>query len=422
MIESLHSLSHLVQQGCTDWKQFGEVNATYHEGLVLFNYTALAQFQNRWNWFETHSRGLILDAESGEVVALPFPKFFNWGERGRTSSGPIVEATEKMDGSLGILYRHQGKLKIATRGSFTSEQALWATERLQYMDLAGLPHSFTMLFEIIYPENRIVVDYKGRQGLFLLGIRNRFTGEDYPLRVVHDFAAAYGIQVPLWYDFTSVEDVLRAAAKLTANEEGWVLRFADGQRFKIKGEAYRLAHRIMTQVTFSRVLQSVQAGQFDAMIEGVPDEFLSQIRQWKAYIDTTVRNVQLECQTRLRFAPSGSQKEFALWVQQENAKRLHAYVYALKAGKDITPLIYKHAFNDIQDAPILRVILMAHIISGNENVWYINTANANYGPYLSFEAAKAVFDTLPETLWPSLMLATKEVGTGVAFMTKRPDW
>jgi len=68
-------LGELVRGGERDWRQYGEVNATYWEGLILFNYSFRAEIENRWNWFERVSRGLILNAENGALVARPFKKF-----------------------------------------------------------------------------------------------------------------------------------------------------------------------------------------------------------------------------------------------------------------------------------------------------------------------------------------------------------
>jgi RNA ligase len=71
-----------------------------------------------------------------------------------------------MDGSLGILYKVDGKPYLATRGSFVSDQAVAGTAMLheRYGDYE-FEDGFTYLFEIIYPENRIVIDYKGMSDL-----------------------------------------------------------------------------------------------------------------------------------------------------------------------------------------------------------------------------------------------------------------
>jgi len=122
MINMIEDLQNLMLAGETNWKQYGRVYAKTCDDLTLFNYSPEVQYAGDWNPFELMSRGLIL-SRSGEVVARPFDKFFNYGEGGQFPTHPLVSVTEKMDGSLGILYRHDGLHKIATRGSFDSDQA-----------------------------------------------------------------------------------------------------------------------------------------------------------------------------------------------------------------------------------------------------------------------------------------------------------
>jgi RNA ligase len=114
--------------------------------LLLFNYTARATYENTWNAVEVVSRGLIVHWPSAQLAALPFPKFFNVGQRSETAldalgahSGP-VEVTSKLDGSLGILFRRPDGFAIATRGAFASPQALWAIQHIRaHYDLSALP-------------------------------------------------------------------------------------------------------------------------------------------------------------------------------------------------------------------------------------------------------------------------------------------
>ncbi len=151
MIESIVDLQNLVRSGETDWEKYGEVNVIEKDGLLLFNYTNAAQYAARWNAYEQMCRGLILNRETGEVVARAFDRMFNWLEGGRVSRGHIVTVTEKVDGSLGILYRVGNEFRIATRGSFDGAQATWATEFLRKnYDLRDLPPEYTLIFEIIY--------------------------------------------------------------------------------------------------------------------------------------------------------------------------------------------------------------------------------------------------------------------------------
>ena len=98
-IESIADIQSLVVSGFTDWKQYGEVSGDRRDDLLIFNYTNKAQFDNRWNYFERASRGLIINRVTGEIVARGFDKFFNWGQ-GAGTTAPILTVTEKWDGSL----------------------------------------------------------------------------------------------------------------------------------------------------------------------------------------------------------------------------------------------------------------------------------------------------------------------------------
>ena len=118
------------------------------------------------------ARGLVLrrDATGAtEVVAMPWPKFFNLGEDGltlkelaaRTEGGGHVEVTSKMDGSLGLVFHVEGGWRVCTKGSFTSEQGRWATSWLsEHVDVSALAVGTTYLVEIIYSDNRIVIPCK----------------------------------------------------------------------------------------------------------------------------------------------------------------------------------------------------------------------------------------------------------------------
>ena len=205
-ITSIADIQNRVRDKYTDWSNHGYVTVNEHDGLLIFNYNAMAQYEGAWNFFELVSRGLVIDAKTGEIIARGFDKFFNWFEGGRVATGNIVSITEKVDGSLGILYRHHSQYRITTRGSLTSSQGIWATQFLNAnYDLSGLDEQYTLLFEIIYPDNRIVVDYGDREDLVLLAVRNRHTGDYLPFFPnVYELGNHYGFSLPNVYTFNDV--------------------------------------------------------------------------------------------------------------------------------------------------------------------------------------------------------------------------
>lgn len=144
--------------------------------LKIYNYSKKAQIEQRWNDATRKCRGLIVQRTPWgvEILAKPWLKFFNCGEHpeGTFNLDMPVWAVDKIDGSLGIAYPGPQGWAIATRGSFTSEQAIEGTKMLrERIDEGFLPvGGVTYLFEIVYPENRIVLDYAGKRELVLLGV------------------------------------------------------------------------------------------------------------------------------------------------------------------------------------------------------------------------------------------------------------
>lgn len=76
-----------------------------YPSLVILNYTAACQYNKAWDAVTTQCRGLILDTQREQIVANPFPKFYNWGDP-MVGEIPLEEPviTEKLDGSCGDLY------------------------------------------------------------------------------------------------------------------------------------------------------------------------------------------------------------------------------------------------------------------------------------------------------------------------------
>lgn len=256
--------------------------------LFILNYTEKAAYDRVWNNVTLNCRGLIVDAFNW-IVARPFPKFFNYGQ----PDCPVINldeqvvVTDKLDGSLGILYRNPdtGKYAIATRGSFESEQAIHATELLNTKYASFVPpRGITMLFEIIYPENRIVCDYGDMDDLVLLGSVDIASGDnwdacdmdwDWPGPIAESFA------------YATMREALAAPPR--AGKEGFVVHLTISDvRVKIKQEDYIALHRIVTGLNARSVWEAMLTDSVDELIEKIPDEFHEFIRGVESDISTEV--------------------------------------------------------------------------------------------------------------------------------------
>lgn len=250
--------------------------------LRILNYTASAQFDNMWNEVTETCRGLIYNWNTGEVVARPFRKFFNYGQSGAAdlSLDTEVLVMDKLDGSLGILYQTPDKkFAIATRGSFASDQAVHATKVLNEKYSVWLEENFaalqivTPMFEIIYPENRIVCDYREMDDLVLLGAEHLSSkGGTWDSDQAAYFFDWKG-PVAKIFDYDTFGEVL--AAKPRKGAEGFVV-FAPktGQRVKIKQADYIDLHRIITGLNARSVWSIIKdAGSISSLLRDLPDEF-----------------------------------------------------------------------------------------------------------------------------------------------------
>jgi len=344
MVNSIGDIQDLVISGFCEWDKLGAVVTREKDSFIIFNYTAAASYENRWNYFEMISRGLIINKVTGEIVGRGYDKFFNWMEGERYTDAKIVSITEKMDGSLGILYRDDG-YKIATRGSLESDQAQWATKFLNSNYSFSVPHEWSLLFEIIYPDNRVIIDYGDESNLYLLGIRNRFNGKYLRTSMVETFADKYGFPMPKKYEFVSINEILSEAKTIDANQEGWVVDFADGQKFKFKGEEYRRLHKLLKGLSFKWALENYRNGTIEQAREVLPEEFREELDKWIHEIEIKVIETKEKVESALCHAPQATREDFALWATQ-SFKDLTPYLFAKLDGKDVEPIILRKEFEN----------------------------------------------------------------------------
>ena len=321
--------------------------------LTIWNYSPKVQYEKLWDEITLQCRGLVTNSK-GQIVARPFKKFFNYEEH-KPEDIPNEDYVvyEKMDGSLGILFYYEEELSderryniwfnnnyetgmerffdpnnipdydnpyyestpktkgewiLATRGSFTSPQAIKGKEILERHDISAWRKDNTYLFEIIYPENRIVVDYGNEEKLVVIGCIHTETGEEIPDSSLF-WTQDSGFEVVTTYKtWGEGYDLLKE--EISKNKEGYVIRFKNGFRMKIKGDEYVRLHRILTNVSNRDIWEYLKDGKpFDELLEKVPDEFndwvKETIKDLQNKFDTIKSNVEND------FKELINKKEFA---------------------------------------------------------------------------------------------------------------
>jgi RNA ligase len=330
--------------------QKGYVREQHHpkEPLTIYNYSHAAQYDRLWNEVTRQCRGLIVD-DDDNVVARPWPKFFNYGEHAEDEFDLSAEVVvrDKLDGSLGILYPSLSTTSgfaIATRGSFTSEQAVRGTEMLQgyltqprWTPLPGV----TYLFEIIYPENRIVIDYGGRSELVLLGIVDNDSGD-----TDHGDTTWPGPVAPFIWAETLAEAL---ALPPRPNSEGVVVRFKDTKlMIKLKQDDYVALHRIVTGLSERTVWEHLSSGQpIEELLRPLPEEFVSWVTDVSIglcheFVEITTDAQSTYSQIVTQVSLSGNRdwtrKEFAAYATERTNPHL---LFMLLDGKPIDEAVWK---------------------------------------------------------------------------------
>lgn len=275
--------------------------------LEILNYTPKTQFEKKWNDVTLQCRGLIRDKTTKKIVARGLPKFFNYSEIKNDAkyineiSKLPFEVYDKMDGSCGILYWLNNEPYIATRGSFESPQAKHASEVLhrKYKPLLGynfdlLDRNTTLIFEIIYPENKIVVDYKDEDDIFLICAFDINTGNEVPTPDL-PFPNVKKFQFSNSSENNGLIDVKEILKIQDPKNEGFVIRYSNGYRMKIKFEEYKRLHNIVTRISSVDIWQNLMDSKsFDEILEIVPDEYYDWIKNKKESIELDYQEVEME--------------------------------------------------------------------------------------------------------------------------------
>jgi len=332
----------------------GMVNRQFHPRLPLaiLNYSHEAQFSRTWDDVTMQCRGLIYNVDTEEVVARPFRKFFNAEELGPSKLGQAfgknVQATDKMDGSLGIMYPDDSYAgwAIATRGSFTSDQADKGTWLLRNLYLpywgSGPSTESTYLFEIIYPENRIVLDYGKTEQLVFLATVNTETGH------VGGPDSSFGWPGPRTQIFPAYSVKMIRALPVRDNAEGYVLRNEKtGFMAKVKYEEYVRLHRIIFGMNEKRVHAHLRENRpIDELYIGVPEEFHQWINDTWMWLDGQFLSIKTIVESDYQetieylctYRDNWTQKDFAELVKK---KKFSGLLFSRHQGKDITDSIWK---------------------------------------------------------------------------------
>ena len=319
-----------------DYVKKGLIRSQTYKDMTIYQYTEFTQFESLWNNCTLNARGIVFD-DDGVLIQRCMPKFFNHDE----PDGIKVEklmlkeqigvVQEKLDGSLiKITKDEKHGLVITSKASFESDQAKMAKDIVEENNY-DFKEGWTYHFELIHPDNQIVLNYGDERKLVLLAIIDNQTGKD-----INIYTDDLKFEKPKLYDYETLLDI--NALNKDGLHEGVVVNYGS-YRLKYKTDEYIRLHRIVTEFTPKRVWEALSSGQrIDRM--NIPEEFI----KWLDDTEKELLQKHDELLNKINQAVIETQdmtnKEIAL-SDNETIKEMREYIFATRSGKDVNAKVWK---------------------------------------------------------------------------------
>ncbi len=279
----------------------------------------------------------------GSVLARPFAKFFNVGEKEHTQLHKLdFEAphliTDKLDGSMIHPAMVNGEWVAMTRMGITDvaqKAQKLITPRMRKTFNMMETFGYTPIFEYTGPDNRIVVPYSV-SALTLLAVRNKTLGTYLARDRVENWAEWMG--APVVYavnpnNWSTPEDFI-AHARALKHLEGFVVQFASGLWVKIKADDYVLKHKSKEMIGLEKNALAL------ILSDGVDDilpllDHQDKVRMLIFYVDV-VTGIEESAKRVRKLVDSGAhldQKAFAVEHLAEQDPHTRALCFMVRNGK-----------------------------------------------------------------------------------------
>lgn len=320
--------------------------------FILIRYGVLEMQEAMWS--DPHNiyrecRSIVIDVVNEEIVLAPFRKFFNLNEVEenkldnvikKIQNAKSIEITDKLDGSMqsARYYRENiimsGSMALDPTNSWRLNDGYKRLTEDHKRMITENPDC-TFIFEYISLNDAHVVQYKKEQeGIYLIGVRNVFTGEQYSYNQIKLYADKYSVPMTKIED-KSFSEILYEVDKLKSYEkEGWVLNI-DGHMIKLKCDDYVSLHKILNKLSSVNVIiQSIADDTYDDLLSKVPENFKGRVTSVAKAILEYVKATNEKINDYYIRAPKGDKKEFMIWITQNCPKGIQGYLRQRYLNKD----------------------------------------------------------------------------------------
>lgn len=331
--KNIHDLINSLNQQISQ----GNIKATPLDGtnLVIYNYTPKVMLDNIWNLTNTIARGLVIDIEAKEIVAISFPKFFNLNEKGTIIAKEEFEnceVFEKYDGSLIIVFWHKDQWYFSTRGKINSIQAVEAQKWFsKNSDFSLLDKNVSYLFECVFASDVMIPGTSKRISdnivkydetkMYLLAAYNKNTLEEIQLEELPDVA-----EHAAKHSFDNFDDLIKYLKTTNKMTEGVVVK-TKLKRIKIKSDLYHMVHRAKENFTKKNVWEAIYENKLLAYKINLPEEFWDELDQYVKEITEEYDRLDNQINDIIKILRTMSDEEKVLWFKENKKNPLNQLVY-----------------------------------------------------------------------------------------------
>lgn len=340
-------LERLNKQEYNDVFECLQLNQNGNELLIRYG---LAEMQaGMWddpNSIYRECRSLVIDLYHDEIIVSPFRKFFNLDEveenklaniQKELANAKTVEYSDKKDGSMQSARYYNGEIKMYGSMALKAEDSWRLADG--YSKLTDNHKKFiqeydeyTIIFEYISLADVHVVKYKKEEeGLYLIGMRNIYTGQELTYWQLKQLAETWDIPVIIIED-TTLDQILQDCKKFKSHEkEGWVVNIIqdDGtnHRFKLKCDDYVALHRMLDYISsVNIIIENIANGTYDDLLSKVPENYQDRVQEIADQVFTYISDTKIAIKGYYNQAPKDDVKTFMMWVDDNVPKELQGYV------------------------------------------------------------------------------------------------
>ena len=336
------------------------------QNLVMFHYkTNNIDFSS--HPFRLATRGTILEIVDNKVcrvICHAFDKFFNYGEYScATIDFNTSYFSDKIDGSFIRLYfnPYSDKWQFATNKGFDdcgevtsfNPQVTFRnliSKALQNINInyENLPKNHTFFFELVSPENQVIIYYPETK-MYLLGARNNDSDKEFLSDFINKKYFAGQFETLKRTAFGDLEEVRDLVNSLKEDKEGFVLCDARFNRIKMKGEAYLSLHKLRdNNFTIEKL--------YNAIMLSRADDIRAYFPQYIGYIEQLENQINM-LQEKLKFIIilSVEQIKFyyaALITNERTLKRYFANWMETNFSEELHYFCFKIFRNFFKENPI----------------------------------------------------------------------